>query len=326
MPPPAARFECSICLTEAPQRQRVSCTRCVNGLCVRCFRTIATTAAKTDVECPYCKMVFTTCHVESLLTRSQITARRVNVRVKHEYDYIQVTYERINDMTNLCGLMDSLRNLHIQLAHARMQRFPLTYLRPCDAPASRAELGRSNRLADDIAQLQLRMTCVSNHIGRLVSSGQLPETLVADCVSNVFEPCSETTDLDTYATAPDLQELLTIGLLLCNPHVVRPNVFQYGMMRIIHMRALHSMETWVRKLTVQCKASLTVAEWYAALSAAMRRDRAHGNAPPQAEVLSVLDTLARNGKASTDWRAWFALVRRWRAHAVPGPGPVPSHA
>lgn len=308
-------FECGICMTDVPQRQRVSCTRCVNGVCVRCFRTIATSASKTDVECPYCKMPCPSDRVDSLLTRPQMATRRINIRIKQEHDYIQVTSEHLSDMANLCGLMESLHNLHVQVAKVRMQLFPFTFLHSPDTPMSRADIGMRTRLTNDLEQLQLRVTCVSNHIGAIVNSHHLPETLVADCVSNVFEPCSEDASLSSaYATSPDLQELLAIGLLLCNRHVVRPNSFQYGMVRVVNMRASQTIEKWERELTVQCRRAMLIADWYAEMGSAIQHDRhANRSRVEKTQIALVLDRLSRKASAPKNFKVWLALYRRWRA-------------
>jgi hypothetical protein len=310
-------FECGICLAEVPKRQCVACNRCVNGTCLKCFRTIATTVHKTDVECPYCKMGFSTSQVESLLTRAQLTTRRIAIRTRMENDYVPITHEYLAEMTSLCSLMDSLFSLYTQIAHVRMQRFQLNHLREPDATATRAELGTIHRLTNNLAQLQLRTTCIINHIARIVNTSRLPEMLVEDCVSNAFEPCSDNTDLSVYAASPELQELLLVGLLLCNRHVVRPNVFQYGMIRISSMRSLHTMEQWVRKLTAQCKTPMLIEEWYREMCTAIQCDRAmHAPIAPIAHIVQCLDRLACKTTAPKDWKAWFTLYRRWRSDAA----------
>ena len=307
-------FECGICLTEVPKRKRVACTRCVNAVCLDCFRTIATSAQKVDVDCPYCKMVFSEGHVKSMLTSAQITTRRVNVRVALDCDYIQVTHSHINDMTDLCGLMESLHNVHRQIAHVRMKLFPFTFIRAPEVQPSRTENGMVNRSTNDLEQLRLRLTCLSNHIARIMNKSHLPDLLVEDCVSNAFELCSETIDLSMYA--PDVQELVGIGLLLCNRHVVRPNAFQYAMLRIGQMRTSQTIETWMRKLTSQCRKSMRIVDVYTKMRTAMQRDvidANHSKPLVMMHVVQCIEQLAHKPNVIKEFIPWLALFRQWRA-------------
>lgn len=295
-------------MNEVSKRQRVSCTRCVNGICVRCFRTIATAANKTDIECPYCKVAFSAGHVESQLTRVQITTRRVNVRIKLEYDYIQVTYDNITHMSNLSDLMSSLHDLHVQIANVRMKLFPFAFMHPNDTSPSRADIGASNRLKGDLSQLNLRATCISEHIAHIINTSNLPEDLIGDCVSNAFETCYETTGLSAYAKTPDLKEMVEIGLLLYSRHVVRPNAFQYAKVRIDNMRSRQTVETWQRELVKKCKPAIMLVDWFGEMSVAIEDDALNETNT----IIDVLDKIARKTKAPKDLRTWFLLYRRWR--------------
>lgn len=306
--------ECGICMTEIPKRQFVSCTRCVNGMCIRCFRTIATSTSKPDVDCPYCKVAFTTSHVEAQLTKVQIAARRVNLLVKRECDYIQLTCAYISEMTNLCALMTTLQNLQLRIANIRMQQFPLTFPLSREAVASRAEIGLSNRLHNDLEQMRLRMTCVSSHVAQIVSASiHLPDILVEDCVSNAFESRSSHARLPTYDASPDLQELLAIGLSLFDRHVVRPNAFQHAAVRIASIRASHTMSHLARILRSKCKQSLKMGELYDEMWSAIEQDSASKNADPTTRITAFLDKTARSTKRPPELKAWLSLYGRWRA-------------
>ena len=309
-------YECGICMNEVSKKKCVPCTRCVNFVCLQCFRTIATTD-KSEVVCPYCKMTFTTCRVESLLTCAQIATRRLHIRIELECEYIQVTHDHIASMKSLCDLMGTLNNLHVQTANVRMKLFPLSFLRPIDTMPSLADVGMATRLRSDLSQLQVRTTCISDHIAHILNTSHLPASLVGDCVSNAFDTCHEYTNLGAYTNTPDLRELLEIGLLLFNPHVVRPNAFQYGTIRIVNIRAMQPMETWKRMVTSKCRQSLMILEWFNEMIGAAHTDTRAAYVGPtgvmQNHITTVLDKLERKPKAPKTFRTWFLLYRRWRS-------------
>ena len=306
--------ECGICMTEVPKKKLVPCTRCVNGMCIRCFRTLATSSTnKIEVECPYCKIVFTTIRIESLLTKAQIAARRLNVRMKREFEYIQVTYEHSSTIINLCALTTTFFNMHIRIATIRMQLFPLTCQCPRGTVTSRVEMGLSNRLKNDMVRLRLNMTRISSHIAQMISSSNLPDMLVEDCVSNVFELCSNDARLAVYDSSPDLQELLTIGRLLFDRHVVRPNAFQHGAVRIGSMRSEHTMNQFAKIIRLKCKQSLKMNELYDDMCAAIEHDN---HTRQTTGVTMFLDKMARLTKPPREFKTWLSLYKQWRGNST----------
>ena len=307
--------ECGICMMEMPRKKMVPCTRCVNGVCITCFRTMATSTNKTDVECPYCKIAFTTTHVESLLTKAQIEVRRVNVQIKRECEYIQVTYDYISEMINLCALTTTLHNVHMRMTAIRMQLFQLTL--QCSPETTESRVGISNRLNNDLANFTRRSTCISTHIAQIISSSNLPDMLVEDCVSNVFELCSSDTRLSAYDSSPDLKELLTIGLLLSDRHVVRPNAFQHGAVRIESMRASHTINQLVKIIGIKCKQSLKIREFYDDMCAAMEQDMVNNHNPNQMTAVAMfLDKMALSTKKPREFKTWLSLYAQWRVNST----------